>query len=77
MEIRDNFGSYMERWNALVERVIGNVDIYDYHNNIVEAKNHIVADLTKGSVRLKTGMIISVPESDKMEKDFINIVLPY
>ena len=76
MNIRETPNSYMDRWNALVDNITGSVDIYDYHLNIDADNEHIVEDLTKGSVRLQTGMIVSVPESDKMEENFINLVLP-
>ena len=76
MNIRETPNSYMDRWNTLVSNVTGSVDIYDYHFNIEADKDHIVEDMTKGSVRLQTGMIVSVPESDKMEENFINLVLP-
>ena len=76
MDIRETSNSYVDRWNALIYSVTGSVDIYDYHLNIDADNDHIVEDLTKGSVRLQTGMIVSVPESDKMEENFINLVLP-
>ena len=76
MGVRDTSNSYMDRWNTLISDVMGNTDIYDYHLNIEADKDRLVEDMTTGSVRLQSGMIVSVPESDKMEEEFINLVLP-
>ena len=76
MDIRDTSNSYIDRWITLVSNVTGSADIYDYHLNIETDRDHIIEDMTKGSVRLQAGMIVSVPESDKMEENFINLVLP-
>ena len=76
MDIREISSSYLDRWNTLISNVTGDIDIYDYHINIIGNKDHIVEDLTKGSVRLQAGMIVTVPESDEMEENFINLALP-
>jgi hypothetical protein len=73
---REISNSYVDKWNYLVSKIIGDTDIYDYHINIEADRACIVEEMTKGSVRLQMGMVVPVPESEKMEEEFINLVLP-
>lgn len=74
--IDKKISTYNEKINSLVAEIIGNLDIYDFHIINDAEKEHIARNLTRGSVRLQRGMIVTVPESDKMELDFINSEMP-
>jgi len=74
--IKGNTGLYTEKLNLLVSKVIGNKDIYNFHIGNDVVLERIDNRLTKGSVRLQSSKIVTIPESDKMEINFINSEMP-